>query len=242
VVSFNAAPPRAFDFVSDDAKLNAFRAWLEQQIADGILEVVERGPQGQITDHGDFMDTYITAAYERGTQMANLHLERLGFTLPTPTFGFFSGPVATSQLAMLYTRSFELLKGITSDMSVKISRELTLGLAQGVGPREIARRLTKVVDLSIVRARTLARTEVIYSHAQASLDRYAAAGLEGVTIQAEWLSTKDKRTCPRCKAREGKVYSIKEARGLIPLHPQCRCSWIGLTADVVKARTQRKAA
>jgi hypothetical protein len=32
--------------------------------------------------------------------------------------------------------------------------------------------------------------------------------------------------CPLCEPLDGVVLTIKEARGLIPRHPSCRCSWI----------------
>jgi len=31
--------------------------------------------------------------------------------------------------------------------------------------------------------------------------------------------------CSECSDLEGNVYTIKEAHGMIPLHPNCRCAW-----------------
>lgn len=36
----------------------------------------------------------------------------------------------------------------------------------------------------------------------------------------------DDDVCPTCEALEGNVYLIKEARGLIPVHPHCRCAFV----------------
>lgn len=32
--------------------------------------------------------------------------------------------------------------------------------------------------------------------------------------------------CPQCEALQGNRFSIQEAKGMIPIHPQCRCSWV----------------
>jgi SPP1 gp7 family putative phage head morphogenesis protein len=42
----------------------------------------------------------------------------------------------------------------------------------------------------------------------------------------ELVTAGDLRVCPMCQGLNGKVYTIKEARGLIPVHPQCRCAWV----------------
>lgn len=50
--------------------------------------------------------------------------------------------------------------------------------------------------------------------------------------------------CPQCLPLDGQVFTIKEARGLIPRHVNCRCSWASVPADDVKkgaAKAQRKA-
>ena len=42
--------------------------------------------------------------------------------------------------------------------------------------------------------------------------------------QWEVLPTHDEKTCPICKEKAGKKYSIDEAP--VPLHPRCRCAMI----------------
>jgi len=48
---------------------------------------------------------------------------------------------------------------------------------------------------------------------------------EGVG-QVQWQTAGDARVCDQCAPREGAVYSLAEARGLLPHHPNCRCGWI----------------
>jgi SPP1 gp7 family putative phage head morphogenesis protein len=123
---------------------------------------------------------------------------------------------------------------------------LTTGLAEGVNPRELARRLTSEIrSLERTRAEVLARTEVINAHADATLDRYERAGTEGVTVSGEFATADDTRVCPICEAIEGEVFSPRAMRGETvvfepsagepdhlageypvkpPVHPNCRCA------------------
>ena len=65
---------------------------------------------------------------------------------------------------------------------------------------------------------------MIATHAEAGLNSYEEAGVEGVDVEAEWLTAAD--ACPLCvEAADKGTYTLGEARGLIPLHPNCRCSW-----------------
>ena len=43
---------------------------------------------------------------------------------------------------------------------------------------------------------------------------------------AEWSTAGDDMVCPSCGELEGVIMTVKEARGLLPYHPNCRCSWI----------------
>jgi SPP1 gp7 family putative phage head morphogenesis protein len=111
-------------------------------------------------------------------------------------------------------------------MDQQISGVLANGLAQGKGPMQIARDINNRVDkIGITRARVIARTETINAHAEATLNSYEEAGVEGVEVEAEFTTSGDNAVCPECDALSGKVFTLTEARGVIPVHPQCRCSW-----------------
>jgi SPP1 gp7 family putative phage head morphogenesis protein len=55
--------------------------------------------------------------------------------------------------------------------------------------------------------------------------------LEGVTVDAEYTTADDNKVCPKCRQLEGNVYTIDEARGIIPVHPNCRCAWNPVVRD-----------
>jgi SPP1 gp7 family putative phage head morphogenesis protein len=123
---------------------------------------------------------------------------------------------------------------------------LTTGLAEGINPKEMARRLTKELrTIQRTRAEVLARTEVINSYSEATLDRYERAGIEGATVSGEFATADDDRVCPICEAIEGAEFAADAMRDATfsfessesepdrlegtypvkpPVHPQCRCA------------------
>jgi len=145
-------------------------------------------------------------------------------------------------VGVLYSRVFEDLRGITTQMDTQISRVLSQGLIDGDGPRLLARKLvgtingTGIGDLGLTdtlgrfiparrRAEILARTEVIRAHHQATVQEYKNWRAENVYVVAEFLTAGDDRVCDRCAAiaAQGKTYTLEEIQNMIPVHPQCRC-------------------
>ena len=112
-------------------------------------------------------------------------------------------------------------------MDAQISRTLAEGMVAGLNPKDIADNLVERVEsLGLNRARMLARTEVINAHAEGTLNTLESFGIEEVTAQVELVAAMDERTCAVCEGLNGTVFTIKEARGVIPVHPNCRCTWV----------------
>lgn len=229
--------PFQFTTTGNSEKHNAFMDWLERQIENDVLTVVTRGD-----------NTYIQSSYEAGIRHAQAELRRQGVEVTPQQLEAFSLPVHQESLELLFARNFSELKGITEEMSRQISRELTEGFAQGQSPRTIARSITDRVDkIGKTRATTMARTEVINAHAEATLNEYERHSVDNVTVRAEFTTAGDRRVCPLCRFREGEVVTIQEARedsfrfeasgdqppslsGTYslkpPIHPNCRCAFI----------------
>lgn len=144
------------------------------------------------------------------------------------------------RLGLIYTRVFEDLKGITNAMDAQISRVLAQGLADGDGPRLLARKLvatingTNMGDLGITdtlgrfipakrRAEMLARTEVIRAHHLASIQEYRNFGVLDIKVMGEWRTAGDDRVCEKCASLEKRIFTLDEIEPMIPLHPNCRC-------------------
>jgi len=159
-----------------------------------------------------------------------------------------NAPMHADALGMLFVRNFNELAGVTEAMGQEIARALAEGLASGIGPREIARLMTDRVDkVGIVRATKIARTEIIRAHAEATLNRYEELGIGQVGLLEEYLTAQDNKVCDVCRglARQDNgygpgVFTIAQARGLIPRHPNCRCAWRLLSLREIAALTGKK--
>lgn len=225
---FNA---REFAFVTDPGKLKAFNRWLAGQVSKGILSV----PEGQDPSK-PWLSKYIESAYRKGKTKAFIASKKKELIKEGDAVGArtterilqssFTRPEATAKVELLATRSFEQLKGVTASMGGKMNRIMAQGIADGRGPKEIAKELADEVNISQRRAETIARSEVINAHADGTLDQFEELGVQDVTVEAEWSTAGDDRVCPECAALEGKIFSIDEARGMIPRHPNCRCVWL----------------
>jgi len=234
--------PGEFAFKTSQAKIDEFMKWLDTQIENGILQV---GNQRQVGTalNAAWTDRYITDSYNRGVMRARYEMKSAGHGLQgLPEAGGYqpaiNGPFHIDRVGILYSRVFNDLKGITKTMDTQISRILSQGIADGDGPRLLARKMVKIVtgigkldltdDLGRFiparrRAEILARTEIIRSHHQAMIQEYRNWGVEGVSVKAEWVTAGDNRVCSQCSGMEGNIYSLDEIQNMIPAHPQCRC-------------------
>jgi len=217
-----------FEFTRTSDKVGAFMDWLADAENSLILGTT-RGASLAGAAESAWMNTYVESAYVRGLNQAASRLRQAGALVEQRWIdAAFRRPIHADRLGIAYTRTFAELKGITDVMDRQISQVLAEGLSRGAGPLDIARGINDRVDkIGITRARMLARTEVINAHAEAGLNAYQEAGLEGVDVVAEWLTAAN--ACPECVALEADgPYSIEAARGLIPQHPNCRCTWAPL--------------
>jgi hypothetical protein len=60
-------------------------------------------------------------------------------------------------------------------------------------------------------------------------------------MEAEWSTADDDAVCDDCQdAADESPYTIDEARGMIPLHPNCRCAWIPMPIQEQQERVAPK--
>jgi len=228
-INLTPPSPHAYDFPSDERKVNEFMDWLDTQTDRGVLEAgkfEQRGP----TAARPWGNTYIRSGYEKGVHHADAAMVEQGIIPPEQALDdVFRATKHADSAGMIFTRSYRELRGVTEAMGQQMSRELAEGITQGENPRKIARRMSGRIDkIGDTRARLVARTEVIRAHNEGALNRYEDVGgrVEGVTLMAEHVTAGDRRVCPECAALAGTVYTTSEARGAIPVHPNCRCTWV----------------
>jgi SPP1 gp7 family putative phage head morphogenesis protein len=225
------ASPREFQFRTDAGKLSAFQEWFALQVKADIFSSTPGTPADK-----PWTTPYITSAYKQGQLNAYL-ASRSALDSSDPKFidqsqaeflrQSFNQPETMSKVELLATRSYEDLKGVTSQMGSNMNRILSQGMIDGSSPTEIAKDMANNIDtLTNTRALLIARTETIFAHAEGQLDAFERLGVTELGVKAEWSTAGDDRVCEECSGYEGKVFDIEEAHGLIPLHPNCRCAWI----------------
>lgn len=226
VMDAQAISPRAFSLDRPAEKVDRFMAWLQLAQNDGILEV-QQGTTMSSAARSSWMNTYIDSAYSKGVRDAANKMRKGGASIAESwAEQSFFRPIHADRLGLIYTRAYSDLDGITKTMDQQISRILAQGIGEGRGPLEIARQINERIDkIGITRARVLARTEIVSAHAEATLNAYEEAKIEGVEVEAEFTTAGDNAVCPECEALAGKIFTIAESRGMIPVHPSCRCAF-----------------
>lgn len=239
----NLPGPRSFAFTQSSDKVGGFMEWLRQAEKDNILELTSFSQVGT-SANAAWTNMYIKDSYGRGIARARYEMGKAGYPVPSiastgGVLASMSTPLHVDRLGVLYTRTFNELKGITDAMDAQISRILTEGIMEGDNPRTLANKMNKLItgrgeDLGITdsigryipakrRAQTLARTEIIKAHHQATIQEYTNWAAEGVTVQAEWTTAGDGAVCERCALLQGTKYKLADAMSILPAHPNCRC-------------------
>lgn len=235
-LTINAEPKERFEFTTDAQRVNAFARWLRGAIVDEVLAPV---PITEVENGAHWTGTFVRDAYVTGYQQATGRLMQRGVsTEARDTDSILNLPVPATQLQQLYTRTFENLRTISREAAEPVRETLTRGLAEGWNPEKMATALNQELQsVNRSRLRTLARTEVINSHSEATLDRYESAGVD-VVSHSEWATADDDRVCPICRPLEGREFTVDEMRdgsfelpGVSfeiqlrpPAHPNCRCT------------------
>jgi len=232
-----------FQFKTSPQKIEAFQDWLKSQLKTTVIS-----PSNE-----QLWSDYATEGYRKGAGRAFDDVE--GKPKKQRRWGagagkFYDGsreqflrssfgrPETVEKIKLLAGRSFDDLENVTEDMATRMSRTLTDALSQGMNPREAASLLSEDIDISQQRAELIARTEIIRAHAEGQLDSMKSMGVEFVGAQVEWSTAGDGRVCLKCSEMEEKAYSIDDARGMIPLHPNCRCAWLPAGFDSLLEKEQ----
>lgn len=217
-----------FRFASTPDQLKLFQEWLTRQMSELFFPHEE--------------ESWWLEYIKRGWQQGAARVYN-AWKLPTEFLRTsFNMPVLPEKVRVLASRVLTELKNVTTDMATKMGRELVGGLAQGKSPREVAKAINESIEgVSKQRALMIARTETVRAHAEGQLDTLKNLGVEEVGVAVEWVSSGLKTTkitttgkgknkkqhggnpspCELCAPMVGMVFSLEEASGMIPRHPNC---------------------
>lgn len=222
---------------TDPAKVREFKAWLERQFASELAGRTEE----------ELWQRYVEEGLRKGAGRAFDDARRLDRAVAVGDPGkaaqiaagrdeflrdAFNRPVAVEKVKLIAGRALNELEGVTAEMATTMTRILADGMAQGKNPRDIAREMAKRVDVGQSRALRIARYEIARAHAEGQLDALEQMGVGEVGVEVEWtvsgLGTTAKGNpspCPKCAPMAGQTFTLAQARGRLPLHPNCLCVW-----------------
>ena len=208
-------PLLIFDAPNDEDP--KFRRWFRSKVKEGI-------------SGSKWSKKYTDAAYRKGIRNSYSILKTAKSFDEVQAIQKQAAHVTASEKA--FKRNHSGLGKINAAISTKISSHVAEGVLKDLKSDVVAKKIKKDVQgISASRARMLARTEMASAQAEGTLATFKEAGVAQVKNVAEFNTAGDGNVCARCEALSGMQYSIEEAHGIIPVHPNCRCTWIPVELD-----------
>ncbi|MCE1340645.1 phage head morphogenesis protein [Enterobacter asburiae] len=204
------------------------------ELAD-LLQVVQSILDDELLDGGNqnlwAMD-YVIAEYDRGTLNAftNLSVQSQVYASQTTLQQLLSSPGYLNQIASARLTTFSDWKVISDNARGDLTNIITDAVARGVSPRETASVISKRLDVSMSKAKTIAQTEQVGALRQAQWNETDwAADRLGLNTGLLWLSALKPTTRTWHASRHGKVYTTEEVRDFyseMKNRANCYCSQI----------------
>jgi len=181
------------------------------QVVQAILddELLEGGPQNLWA-----MD-YVTAEFERGTLSGytNLSVQSPVYASQTSLQQLLSSPAYQNQIASAYISTYSDWKGTSDAARADLANVIADSIGRGINPRETAGIVSKRLDVSMSKAKTIAQTEQVGALRQAQWNETDwAADRLGLNTGLLWLSALKPTTRSWHASRHGKVYTTEEVR------------------------------
>ncbi|UQQ53320.1 phage minor head protein [Enterobacter roggenkampii] len=204
------------------------------ELAD-LLQVVQSILDDELLDGGSqnlwAMD-YVIAEYDRGTLNAftNLSVQSQVYASQTTLQQLLSSPGHLNQVAAARLTTFSDWRVISDTARGDLTNIITDAVARGVNPRETASVISKRLDVSMSKAKTIAQTEQVGALRQAQWNETDwAADRLGLNTGLLWLSALKPTTRTWHASRHGKVYTTEEVRDFyseMKNRANCYCSQI----------------
>lgn len=204
------------------------------ELAD-LLQVVQSILDDELLDGGSqnlWVMDYVIAEYDRGTLNAftNLSVQSQVYASQTTLQQLLSSPGHLNQVAAARLTTFSDWKVISDTARGDLTNIITDAVARGLNPRETASVISKRLDVSMSKAKTIAQTEQVGALRQAQWNETDwAADRLGLNTGLLWLSALKPTTRTWHASRHGKVYTTEEVRDFYAENGNrynCYCSQI----------------
>ena len=170
----------------------------------------------------DVPNPFVSRALAQGARQADIDLQRAGLI---PRLRVADRPQVVGvrfqgTLKSLSDDNFARIQGMGMELNARAADRVAEGFARNWKPSTVSRALQKDLGLAKVQANAIARTELVRASAESRLDRFEAWGVTrvGAVIETRFTTAGDELVCVRCLGLEGRLFTIGEARGIIPVH------------------------
>lgn len=221
-----------------------FMSWLQAEV-DRLFLSVDNNPQMTSAVSPAWQGIYIQSwansflndAYIRGMDRGVKELRKAKYPVlfddqPGGVTAMFRvGDVHANRVGVGYTKFNLAMRGIVTDMISKIGGVLSTKLISNSLSLDILQRVLTFVKAAASKVVRAGRTEISRMHHLALVQIYRMTGVTGVTVIVEFVTAGDDRVCSVCASLEGRIFTLDEVEGLIPLHPLCRCMVVPVDAS-----------
>lgn len=204
------------------------------QLAD-LLQVVQAILDDELLEGGSqnlWALDYVAAEYERGTLNAftNLSVQSQAYASQTTLQQLLSSPAYQNQIASAYISTYSDWKGISDTARADLANIIADSIGRGINPRETAGIVSKRLDVSMSKAKTIAQTEQVGALRQAQWNETDwAADRLGLNTGLLHLSALKPTTRTTHAFWHGKVRTVQAVRDWYAVDGNkyhCYCSQI----------------
>lgn len=181
-----------------------------------------------------------TVAYMRGVAQANTEVEE---AMPTPQQAVMRADHNYAIAALILLLSTQLMTvrlGLTGQLLDRYQRANSAAEAKATIRDRIQKAGRTPTD-------GIAADGVVRGYNEALLNVYENAGDQFVGVIDEktfWQTAEDNGVCAHCHRMSQErdngygpgIYTLAQARGLIPAHPRCRCRWRRLPTNTERSQ------
>lgn len=210
-----------------------------QQLAD-LLQVI----QTILDDYllaGNGQDIwalqYVADEYQRGTLSAytNLSVQSPLYASQTALSALLSSPVYQNQVAAAFVSTYSDWKGISDAARADLANIVADAIGRGVNPRETMKVISKRLDVSMSKAKTIAQTEQVGALREAQWNETTwTQNRLGLRTKLLHLSALKPTTRSWHASRHGNLYTVEEVREWYSKDGNrfnCYCSQIPVILD-----------
>ncbi len=217
-------------------RLRAFGGWLKDTAADlwrgleetlrGITELAIRRGAGRSFDEaraGHFLDPNFRPAAR------DQFLDSLG-----------RDPANRQRFDALRKRIGDEAVNHRDSVVEKVERSISDAVVNDRTPQQAWKEIATVIDRERNSAVTTVNDEIVRDHAEGQIAGFEEAGVVELFPLLEWTVHPERSksgVCPRCWALRGTRWTVSDARGKIPLHRNCKCSWSAVPAEDRKKKS-----